>query len=984
MNKVFRPFSNKNNNITEKLMLVNGLIVVLLGVLVLFGWYTHNLLLIQVYPNLVPMQYNTAFGFIFCGSALISFWFNRFGLACLFGIGVVMLAGVTLVAYVFDLPGINQIFMEYPMSVNTANISRMPPNTALSFIFMGIGIVSDWALGRYKNRYFVMGILGALVVAQGIVALVGYIVGLESIYAWGYMPKMALHSAFGFVMLGSGLIALAWSREVKKITLYPVWFSIVVGIGTVAITLSLWHSYHFVDSNTNNPFDNFSLKNAHDALLIIGFILSGFLVLTLHYNQIVRQQFIQLQGEDHQKLRLLQTKSVLNDLLQLATETHSLEELLEIALDIILTHIWIPTLKKGAIFLNEEGSGEVVLCSQRGLGDPVLKSCGRVSSGECLCGRVLETGKIIFSDSTDVRHTRHFREMKPHGHYCVPIHFGTRLLGVFNIYLPVEHVESEEEKEFLGIIANTLAKIIEQKQSEKTLAEKQAFIDNILHSSPDLAFAATDLNFYITYYNTVAERIFGYTKEQVIGRNVLDIHARECVAPERFKKAVEIVRRTGVYHYVVEQEKNGETRIISSKVSGILDQKREFIGFVLVSEDVTEQKRMENGLRIARIRAEEANRTKSHFLAAMSHEIRTPMNAILGMGEVLKESGLNEEQSDYLKVLIHAGENLLALINDILDLSKVEAGQLMLEALSFDLQELAVGTWRILRNTALTKGLVFDCLVKPDCPRFVVGDPSRLRQILLNLLGNAIKFTEQGRVVLLLESGDQDYIKFSISDTGIGIKESQIEDIFEPFRQADGAVSRRYGGTGLGLSICKQLIHAMGGIIQVESAVGKGSVFRFTVRLPRSELSISDGVLKKVIRDDHREIKQPMAQSVMNILLVDDADDNRLLIHAYLKNTPYQITEAVNGQEGVRKFQSGTFDLVFMDMQMPVLDGFGATEQIRQWEKDQGRANTPIIALTADAMKEDVEKTMMVGCDLHLSKPIRKLHLLDVIRQFVK
>ena len=390
----------------------------------------------------------------------------------------------------------------------------------------------------------------------------------------------------------------------------------------------------------------------------------------------------------------------------------------------------------------------------------------------------------------------------------------------------------------------------------------------------------------------------------------------------------------------------------------------------------------------AKVQAEQANAAKSRFLANMSHDIRTPMNAILGMGEVLQESGLNREQARLLQVLNHAGKTLLSLINDILDISKIEAGQLHVEACSFDLHDLTETTHQILQQTARVKGLAFPCRIRPDCPRIVVGDPKRLQQILLNLLNNAIKFTEQGAVSLTVDGGEQDFVRFTVEDTGIGIADSQMGHIFEPFSQAESTTSRRFGGTGLGLTICKQLVLIMGGDIEVTSTLGQGSTFVFTVRFPKSQDSIADHRFSSVSPSENRQDEQGQSTRSMvkaparTILLVDDADDNRFLVTMFLRRLPYRVTEAVNGKEAVHLFQSGAFDVVLMDMQMPVLDGFEATRQIRAWEKAHRRAPTPIIACTADAVLEDVERTQAVGCDDYLSKPFGKARLIELINKW--
>ncbi|MBF0380301.1 MAG: response regulator [Magnetococcales bacterium] len=417
-----------------------------------------------------------------------------------------------------------------------------------------------------------------------------------------------------------------------------------------------------------------------------------------------------------------------------------------------------------------------------------------------------------------------------------------------------------------------------------------------------------------------------------------------------------------------------EPLILRSKVKIFLDLWRQQQKLNIV---IAESTKLATELSIAKKEAEAANRAKTEFLATMSHDIRTPMNAILGMGEVLQESGLTSEQSHALKVLNSAGSNLLTLINDILDLSKVEAGQLRMESIPFDLHELTLSTGQILLHKAQAKKIGLNVHNNSDCPRYVMGDPGRLRQVLLNLIGNAVKFTDIGRVSLTVEPFGKDTIRFTVTDTGIGISEGHLKRIFDPFRQAEDSTTRRFGGTGLGLSICQRLVQAMGGDITVESNKDKGSAFQFTALLAEAE---DVPVVDEQIQDTP-QTPGPTQKAPLNILLVDDVEENRMVISSFLNQTNNQITEVVNGEEAVQEFISGSYDLVLMDMQMPVLDGFNATQRIRAWEKNQQRQPTQIIALTASAMREDMEKTIQAGCDKHLSKPIKKAHLLDVINR---
>ncbi|MDQ3233221.1 MAG: PAS domain S-box protein, partial [Pseudobdellovibrionaceae bacterium] len=528
--------------------------------------------------------------------------------------------------------------------------------------------------------------------------------------------------------------------------------------------------------------------------------------------------------------------------------------------------------------------------------------------------------------------------------------------------------------------------ITDKKKEDDRLRQRLDSYHHLVEEVEDYAIFMVSVDGHIMTWNKGTRKVKGYEAEEFIGQPFRMLFTDEDVKAGRPEWEMQFAAEHGRFEGEAwRQRKDGSRFWADVVLTALHGDDDELIGYTKVTRDMSERKRTEEVTRLARKAAEEANSAKSTFLANMSHEIRTPLGAILGFTELaLGAESLPPEIAGYASAIMRSGKQLEILINDILDLSKIEAGFLQVERISVKLIEFLQDVGVILRQLAQQKKLRFELFSTTALPQMIKTDANRLRQILLNVVGNAIKFTEAGSVTLKVEFAPsthrdvEDQIIFAIVDTGIGMTLAEEELLFEKFKQADASIARWFGGTGLGLALARSLAQALGGdIVLVESVPGKGSIFRITTAVGTMNdvtlLQDLSGSLPPIIRPD---IVGPGGGRLdgLKVLLAEDAPDNQYLITSILGKAGAEIDVAVDGEEAILKALLGEYDLVLMDIQMPKCDGSDAMRQLRG--KGYGK---PIVALTAHAMNNERDRGLASGFNDYLTKPINSSALIKTV-----
>lgn len=555
---------------------------------------------------------------------------------------------------------------------------------------------------------------------------------------------------------------------------------------------------------------------------------------------------------------------------------------------------------------------------------------------------------------------------------AIPMRYNEELLGFVGFdSVKTQHTYSQKEIELLFVFAQMLVNVQRRKQARTRIVKQEEKFRNII-TNMNLGLLEVDLEEKVLHANQTFCLMAGVPMEELVGKKATDLlldEGSKQILQEKSKS-----RKSGISDsYELKYRKpDGEYRWWLISGAPNYNDKNELIGSIGIHLDITEQKKLEEELMRQREEAEKSKRAKEIFFANMSHEIRTPMNAIVGMGDQLAKTSLNPQQERYMAAIQNSANHLMVIIKDILDLSKLEAGKMTIESIGFKPVELLDHIVGMMTARAESKGL--DFFIETRDPRVcdvLIGDPIRINQILLNLLSNAIKFTEKGEVTIkmeLLEDAErQQKMALRVRDTGIGMDEDFIQKGFEKYVQEDSTITRKYGGTGLGLSITQELVHLMGGSMDIVSQKGKGTEISIFLSFEKGDLSDLPVDAPKYI--DHELIRGK------KILVVDDNEFNRMVASTVLEQNEVQIGLATNGKEAVEELKKSKYDLVLMDMQMPVMDGVMATKIIREDLK----SDIPVVALTAFAMKDDEEKYMEQGMSAFLAKPFQEEDLLHTI-----
>ena len=1183
-----------------------GLVSLALGLIVLFGWYTHSTTLIQVHASFVPMQYNTALGFLVCGIGLLAIIQTRFKISRLSGFFLVLLGGLTLIEYIFgaDL-GIDQLFMEHYVSLKSSHPGRMAPNTALCFLLVGFSALVASNFDKVTKNFAILGVLGGLVFFLGTVPFVGYLTGVETAYGWGNLTRMAVHTSFGFIILGVGLVLYAWKKELPDQKGFPKWLPLLVGIAAINITILVWQAvsldfYNNMHSLIQQKGDKIKAKILSELDEVDKALIrmvrrweaagapaqkiwqSDGSIYAEHFRSLIRVGYMSpslkvvwvapLRGNEEIIGRDYSQDSDFSEefMRSRSKKVPFVSRVFDIGKDKRIFGMVYP------IYHNENFEGYIV-------GVIKIETMMQLLFDE----RLSEGLKLKFLDQPISKATANI--IKTSWQIILPIRFyenswtlvvevepswlktnfsiiPSLVLGfglllslvlTWAVHLALKAKfyanETVAANDALKGAHDELELRVEERTRELRLSEEKTRA--VINTAMDAVIQIDHQN-KVLDWNVQAEKIYGWSKQEVLGFAISDY-----IIPEQYredhikgfkhfldtgkgpalntrieitalrkngeefpieltitpikrgnnyifnaftrdiserKKAEEELLKNNIFselhkniavsanqnlpvedgmqlalkcvceglgwpigHVYLPDPENPSGRLTPSNIwfANKLEVHRPFIevtkastfdkgvglpgrvlengkpewiktvnnnpnfprapiadkvglktGFafpVLIGNEVAgvmeffsdvdkepdnellemmedigtllgslvERKRGEEQLEFARQKAEKANQAKSIFISSMSHEIRTPMNAILGYAQILKrDKELSDKQQKGVDSIHRAGKHLLEIINDILDFSKIEAGKMEVHPHDFDLGSLVQDLIVIFSGKCDQKGLKLQSEgIQEGQKVHVHTEAAKLRQVLVNLIGNAVKFTDSGGVVLRVMPMTGDEFYFEVKDTGQGIPSGKLKTIFESFQQDEEGIKK--GGTGLGLPIACKVVETMGGEIEVESEVGQGSRFFFTLNLPPAKEKVHE-------RDDRltRAIGMAPGHSVKTVL-IDDNKDNLNVLSATLMEMGIETIMTESGPEGLDKINEINPDIIFVDYQMPEMNGLEVTRIVKE---KYGPDKIKIVMISASTFDHHREQYMKEGVHAFVGKPFLREEVLGVIARLLE